>query len=752
MTLMVGRRSWLFAAALLLAALPLAAKEASSPKVVVLGFDGADPRLVRQYMEEGALPHLKALQEQGTFQDLTVTNPPQTPVSWGTFTTGLNPGRDRVFDFLIRDPKTYKPAFALMEEGSRTFLLGRWNPWVLPLLPLVVVPLLACGALLLLRRRIGRRAVGWSILAGLILAAGLFAFVRTYVPSRVPKPINHLEGQAFWETAAKAGKKCLVFRVPDSFPARPYPQGRLLSGLGVPDIRGRVGTPYIFTTDSALTGGDNEFSVDIVPLDPQAAQPVRTSIQGPFNKPFYEYVVQDASDGATDPKVVDEIRRRCEEKLKAGGVKPTIDVPLALSWDDATCTYDVQGQRGKLKVGEWSPWVVLTFEFNRFLRLKGMGRFYLLAAGPSLRLYLSPIHFHPEDYDEGVAISYPPDYAERLLKRFGFYKTMGWAVDTWTISSGLSDEAQFLSDMNQTVDAYENMMKGLLRDGDWDLYVQVYEFTDRAAHILWQYMDPKHPHYGAPEAAKYREEMRKAYIRMDTIVGEAMALLPPGTPLIVLSDHGFTSFRRAVNYNRWLIDEGYMALKADTGVLTLQDLFDDNRLLFKNVDWSKTRAYALGLGNVYVNLKGREREGIVEPGAEYQRLCDELKRKLPQMVDPDTGDHPVHAVYTRDELYTGYDPDITPDLRVTNTPGYRVSWQTSLGGAPELLVEQNEKAWSGDHCSLDPSFVPGMFFCNRKIYQAPNMLDMAPSVLRLLGVSLPSDLEGKAIVEGGPPR
>jgi predicted AlkP superfamily phosphohydrolase/phosphomutase len=747
---MKARAPWLLAAILLTGLLTPRAAAERARKVVVLGFDGADPALVRQYMAEGVLPHLKALQEQGTFQDLTVTNPPQTPVSWGAFTTGLNPGRNRVFDFLIRNPKTYKPAFALMEEGSRPFLLGNWNRWVLPLVPLAALPGLTWLAFLLVRRRMSRVALLLSAAGGLLLAAGFFSFVRSFVPSRVPKPINHLVGQPFWETAAKAGKKCLVFRVPDSFPARPYPQGRLLSGLGVPDIRGRVGTPYVFTDDPSLTGGDNEFSVDIVPLDTNAAQPVKTSIQGPFNKPFYEYVVQDASDGATDPKVVDELKKRCEEKLKAGGVKPAIDVPLTLSWDSEGCTYEVQGQRGRLKTGQWSPWVVLTFEFNRFLRLHGMARFYLLGTSPSFRLYLSPIHLHPEDYDEGVAISYPPEYAERLLKRFGFYKTMGWAVDTWTISSGLSDEAQFLSDMNQTVDAYENMMRGLLRDGDWDLYVQVYEFTDRAAHILWQYMDPRHPLYRAGVAPKYQEELRKAYVRMDTIVGEAMALLPPDTALVVLSDHGFASFRKAVNYNRWLIGHGYMALKADTGIMTLQDLFDDNRLLFKNVDWSKTRAYALGLGNVYINLKGREREGIVEPGEEYAKLCEELKRELPRMVDPDTGERPVFAVYTRDELYKGYDPDLTPDLRVTNTPGYRVSWQTSLGGAPEALLELNEKAWSGDHCSMDPSFVPGMFFSNRKVTKAPDMLDMAPSVLELLGVPRPADLEGKAIVEGGP--
>ncbi len=722
---------------------------AAPPKVVVIGFDGADPQLVRKYMEEGALPNLQKLAAQGTFRDLKVTNPPQTPVSWGAFTTGLNPGRNHVFDFLVRDVKTYKPAFALMEEGSRPLLLGRANPWALPLALGLLAFLIAWGGARLAGRK-GPVVLAAAAAVALLLGVGSVAFVRRFVPERIPVPINHLVGKPFWETAAAAGKKCLVFRVPDSFPARPYPEGRLLSGLGVPDVRGRVGTPYIFTTDTALSAGSNEFSVDIVPLAGDAPQPVHTKIQGPFNKPFYEYVVQDASEGATDPDVVDRMRKRAEEKLKAAGVPPTIDVPLALSWDPAagTCTYDVQGQRATLKVGQWSEWVVLEFPFNPLLRIKGMARFYLLATEPHLRLYMSPVHFHPDNH--GVTISYPKDYAKRLLKRFGFYKTMGWAEDTWTISSGLADEEQFLSDMNQTVDAYEKMMRGLLKDGDWDLYVQVYEFTDRTAHVLWRYLDPQHPMYDAAKAPKYEKALRDAYIRMDTIVGEAAASLPKDATLIVLSDHGFTSFRRAVNTNRWLIDHGYLALKADTGTLTLQDLFDDNRLLFKNVEWSKTRAYALGLGNVYVNLKGREAHGIVAPGAEYDALLASLKRELPEMVDPDTGQKPVFAVYTRDELYKGYDPDLTPDLRVTNAPGYRVSWQTSLGGAPERLVEANEKAWSGDHCSLDPSFVPGIFFCNRPVAADPQMLDLAPTILSLSGVPVPKDFEGRALLGAGP--
>ena len=738
------------AGALLLAASLLGAAQHSKPKVVVLGFDGADPGLIRRYMAEGRMPNFERLAREGTFKDLTVTNPPQTPVSWGAFITGLNPGRNHVFDFLVRDVKTYKPRFALMEEGSRRFLLGRWNRWAAAGAVLTVVLLLWAALTLARRRRPTLRAMAIPALAGLVLAAAAFLLAGRLLPHRTPWPLNHLEGKPFWESAAEAGNRCLVFRVPDTFPANPYPEGRLLAGLGVPDMRGRVGTPYLFTNDPTLTVGDNEFSVEVVQVSPEPGSPFASHIQGPFNKPFYEYVVEDEAGCATEPTVRQELKKRAEERLEKEGVKPTVDVPLTLTWDPGagTCAFEVQGQKATLRKGQWSEWVVLDFAFNRLVHLEGMARFYVLEASPSLRLYMSPIHFHPHDH--GVPISYPRDYAEALLKRFGFYKTMGWAVDTWTISSGLADEDQFLSDVYQTVDAYQKMMDGLLKDGDWDLYVQVYEYTDRVAHILWQYMDPKHPLYRADVAPKYQEAMARAYERMDAIVGDAVARLPKDATLIVLSDHGFTSFRRAVNYNRWLIDNGYMALKSDTGVMTLEDLFDDDRLLFKNVDWSRTKVYALGLGNLYVNLKGRERDGIVHPGAEYDALLKEIQERLPRIIDPETGDRPVFAVYTRDQLYKGYDPDLTPDMRVTNVPGYRVSWQTSLGGAPEQLVESNLKAWSGDHCSLDPSFVPGMFLCNRKVDAAPDMLDMAPTILGALDLKPPAAMEGRPLLAGTP--
>jgi predicted AlkP superfamily phosphohydrolase/phosphomutase len=717
----------------------------SSPKVVVLGFDGADPKLVRQYIDEGVLPNLKKLEEKGCFRELEVANPPQTPVSWGVFMTSFNPGRNEVFDFLRRDPKTYKPSFALNEEGKKRFLFGRFNGLVFALL--TFISFLLAGLVFAKILNPGRKALMIAVFTvpGVFLSILVFNFVSDNLPSDIPYAINHLKGKPFWEYAGDNGSKAVVIRHPDTFPARPFTGGRLLAGLGVPDIRGRIGTPYIITTDYALKLRDNEFSVEIVPVNATVyEQEQSVDIPGPYNKPFYTFPLSEYEDGCADDELKEELRKNGQKELERKGVEEVLTFPLKLSVDSKNekCRISLSGKQFELGKREWSPWVEVEFRLSRIIKIKGLVRFYLMEVKPELRIYMSPIQIHP---DNNLQISYPQDYAKELFKRFGPFKTMGWAVDTWTISSSLSDEEQFLSDMYETEGAYEKMMESLLKDGDMDLYVQIYEFTDRIAHILWRYMDESHPGYNKDKAAVYQNELRKSYIYMDKIVGEAMALIPRDAALIVLSDHGFASFRKEVNYNRWLVDNGYMTLTENPGLMSLYDLFDDNRLLFKNVDWSKTRAYAMGLGNIYINVKGREKEGIVEMGAEYERTVNELVGKLPRITDPDTGESPVCKVYRRDEIYKDYNPDLIPDLRVSNNPGYRVSWQTSLGGVPDSLISLNNKPWSGDHCSLDPEWVKGMFFMNRKVEGSVNIIDVAPTVLFLLGEKPPAEMEGSTL-------
>ena len=370
----------------------------------------------------------------------------------------------------------------------------------------------------------------------------------------------------------------------------------------------------------------------------------------------------------------------------------------------------------------------------------------LLALEPELQLYVSPINFHPDCHP--VAFSWPPDHASELAKEFGLFKTLGWALDTWTSSSDIVDESLFLEDMDATVGQYEKMMEGMLARDDWDVYVQIFYFTDRIGHLLWRYFDETHPRYDPAKAEFYQQQMLLAYRRMDTIVGKAMAALDDDVELIVLSDHGFSSFSRGVNYNTWLVNQGLMTLKGDTSRVSVAQLFDSAGDLFVNVDWSRTKAYALGLGGIYVNLAGRESGGIVMPGPEYEEVRTQIIEGLEALVDEERSQHPVTKVYTREEMYGEFDAALVPDLRVANALGYRVSWQTTLGGFGSQVVEDNSRTWSGDHCSNDPELVRGIFFSSRPITEEnPRMVDVMPSLMQLLGLDPPAEIDGHSLYE-----
>jgi predicted AlkP superfamily phosphohydrolase/phosphomutase len=717
-------------------------------KVVILGFDGADSRLVERWMDEGKLPNLAKLRADGSYAPLQPTNPPQTPVSWSSFATGTTPGKTRIFDWLVRDPKTYLPDIGMVFETRRTFLFGTNNGPVVGALAGFALAIVALGISLLFRLRMVTR-LAIALVVG--LAAGLPAgFIASeYLPAQVPDAINRRQGQTMWELAAEAGRKVQVIHVPATFPAEDVGDGHMLSGLGVPDMRGRIGTPTFYTSDRdfLLGGGSNEFSLEPVTL-PERRGRIDTSVLGPANKPFYDYVVDRETADVKDPRDLSAARRRIRQELDDADVRKRLDLPLKLDVTDTGCTITLSGQTKTLALGEWSDWFILDFHMNwlvdRAAPLRGIARFKLLELSPHLKLYMSPLSFHPDCHP--IAFSWPPDYSNALRERFGLFKTIGWPEDTWSLPSGVGDENLFLEDKDFVLKKDEEIMTGLLGDNDDDLYIQVFYFTDRIGHLFWRFIDEGHPAYDPKLAERYAPEVLKAYQKMDELVGKARAAAGPDALMIVCSDHGFSSYRRAVNINTWLVRNGFMTLKGQTGdVATLEKLFDKGDL-FANVDWSKTKAYAMGLGSIYVNLVGREKHGSVMPGSEYDEVRRGIREGLEALVDPVTGEHPVTRVWTREEMYGTFDPDAIPDLRAGNALNYRVSWQTSLGGVPANVLEDNLKPWSGDHCSSDPSLVRGILFSSRKINRTdPAMIDIAPSVLKALGVPVPEAMDGKPL-------
>lgn len=698
------------------AAAPGGSAAGTSPaRVVILGFDGADARLTERYMDEGHLPNLARLRAEGTYAPLGTTTPPQTPVSWSSFATGRNPGRNGIFDFLSRDIRSYQPGYAMFDISDRKLFLGRKNPWagggVLALLGL------ALGAIVF------RKARGaWKLLplalAGVGFAGGAL-FTRNYVPVKRPVVTNKIAGQKFWERAAVEGKRCRVVRVPAMFPAEAFANGEIVSGLGVPDIRGTSGTYQFFTTEPPTGGSDSGDTEKGGKIEPVAFVNGETEaeILGPRNK-LYDH-------GPSDLKI--PLRIKIDRKASP----PTV-------------TLTTSGSTLTIKEGDWSHWVRLKFPFNRFLAVQGIARFHLASTEP-FGLYLSPINIDPEK--PVIPISAPAKFSAWLSREFGLFKTLGWENDTFALDENVIDEDAFLADVQFSVDTWLPMMDRLVQEPGLDLYVHVYDFTDRVGHMFWRTLDPEHPAADSLADAPYRTVMLDTYKQMDEIVGRMQKQIDDKAMLIICSDHGFNTWHKSVNYNTWLVRNGFMTLKGDTTgarTLTLEDLFGQGQF-WPNVDWSQTKAYALGLGDLYINLKGRESQGAVEP-VDYESVRDALIQGLEAFVDTATGDHPVRRVHRREDIYKGFDQNLIPDMLISNNAKYRVSWQTSLGGIPPQIFEINRKKWSGDHCSLDPEITKGIFFTNRRLDASKvTILDIYPTVLKELGVTLPEDLDGTSL-------
>jgi predicted AlkP superfamily phosphohydrolase/phosphomutase len=305
-----------------------------------------------------------------------------------------------------------------------------------------------------------------------------------------------------------------------------------------------------------------------------------------------------------------------------------------------------------------------------------------------------------------------------------------------------------MDDLYRAFDDRAQVILNRIDSKDWDLLVGVIESTDRVQHMMWRFLDPAHPAYDAALAARHGDAIERVYRRADQFVGEVLDHVDPGTTVLVVSDHGFHSWRKSVNLNTWLIEQGYMTLQGQSSAKTLGDLFGGGEF-WENVDWGRTRAYAMGLGQIYLNVRGREQQGIVHAGTEATQLAGELAAKLLTLTDPQDGTKIVRAVYQRDAIYGGPYVENAAELQVGMEDGYRVSWQTALGGAPPGVVSANTTKWSGDHGGFDYQTTPGVFLSNKPILRerqsALSIMDIAPTVLKYFGVAIPADLDGKSL-------
>ena len=619
-------------------------RRAKIQRIIFLGLDGLDPGLTERFMAEGKMPNLTRLKAQGSFHRLRTTFPPQSPVAWSTFATGVSPAKHNIFDFLNRSLKSYAPELSSAKVRSARRVL-----------------------------RIG----------------------RLRIPLTRPTVEMRRKSKSFWKILSEHAIGSTIIRVPITFPPEKF-DGRLLSAMCTPDLRGTQGSFSQFTTrlDRPTYESGSRY-----PLARNADE-LTGSLEGPRN----EFV-----DGAG-----------------------ALAVPFRISAISSPTSPDVAtlhigGEAHALTRGEYSPWIKLAFRAGP-AAIRGIARFLITETAPEFSMYVTPIQIDPEA--PALPISHPSYYAGYLAKLLGPFATVGMAEDTWALNEGVIDEGAFLDQAYLTLREREAMFENALTHTRRGVVACVFDTSDRVQHMMFRHLDGK-------GSSRWQGAIPDLYERMDRLVGKTMSHADRDTILFVLSDHGFCSFRRAVNLNSWLLANGYLTLSG--GAIQSGRYFD-------GVDWSRTRAYCLGLSGLYLNIKGRESVGIVVPGGEADALKRELVEKLSGLRDDECDDtKAIRQVYATSDLYRGPYLDSAPDLIIGYDKGYRTSWEAAVGQVTARVIEDNPKAWSGDHC-VDPLLVPGVLFCSRRIdADDPGIEDMAPTALKLFGVEPPAWMDGKPL-------
>jgi predicted AlkP superfamily phosphohydrolase/phosphomutase len=625
-------------------------------KMLVLGFDGMDPGIVNRLMGQGQLPNMQRLAEQGVFTMMRTTCPPQSPVAWGSFISGADPGVFGIFDFLHRDPATYTPFFSESE----------------------------------------------TLPSGMPVNLGQYR-----IPLKPGKVVLKREGRALWDYMEDRGIPATMVKLPTNYPPSASGQ-RTLAGMGTPDIQGTYGIYSLYTSD------ENESQRDLPP-----------------NNVYYAYIDEhNVMEGQIlGPK--NDLLRESENVV----------VPFKVYVDNRhkTARIDIQGKEILIAEKEYSDWVEIEFSLiNHLASITGMVKFYLLEMGEKFRLYISPTHVSPRN--PAVPISTPSGYSRELADHVGLFHTISLPADTKALSQGtFSMEnyiAQSLSVFSESCRLFDYELQRFSGQKEGLLFFY-FSSLDQGQHMFWALNDKEHPYYHPEESRQFAYIADEMYRKFDRVLGKALKNIDPGMPVLVMSDHGFGPFHRGVNVNTWLVKEGYLKL-------TTPDVSAEVSIL-EYADWPASKAYALGLNGLYVNLKGREKEGMVG-SAERRKLLEEIKGKLETITDPKNGRKVISCAYISEDNFSKNFIGRAPDIILGFDRGYRISDNSALGTLSKEVVSDNMNWWSGDHC-VDPKKVPASFISNFKIQKPiPDMQDVAPTILKYFGIATPAQMTGKAII------
>ena len=625
--------------------------QASSGRLVMLGFDGVDPDWLEGFMKQGKLPTLAKLTAAHggrAYRRLRSTNPPQSPVAWTSFATGTDPGAHGIFDFIGRS------------FGSAA----------MPIVPKVATTSFEVQA------------------------------------SGPPVARNLRTGQPFWQLLGNSAVRVLALNTPYSFPPDPMRDGRMLSGLGVPDLR---------ETNSTFTYAGTDVTDEQVQRPPGGGAMLKLAMQGAVGR--FELEGPSIPGGKGRMKLPVELRVEGEGKA-------------------ARATLVVSGASTKLALGELSSFFELGFE-HEGTKIAGAARAILLETGKRTRLFVSPISMHPRAPYSPIA--YPSTFSGELADELGhLYKTVGWDHDTSALNAEVIDDAQFLADVETTEVDRRAMLETHVAKSDWDMLIWVSTAPDRVSHMFTRLTDPQHPRYDAALAKAHGNAIEAEYVRMDQTVARVLPKLKPNDTLLILSDHGFHDYRRGLHVNRWLVSQGLMTLKGGAAA---------GREFFLDVDWSATKAYALGTGQIYLNRQGREPSGIVSE-ADAAALIKRIRDGLLALRDDERGGvQAVREVYVGSEAFSGGRAADRPDLQVAFAEHYRTSWESILGGAPAAMFADNTKKWSGDHAASDVADTDGILIANVPLASdRPAIVDFAPTALGFFGKPVPGHYVGRSVL------
>ncbi len=536
-------------------------------------------------------------------------------------------------------------------------------------------------------------------------------------------------GRAFWSILGDNGVPADLYRMPINYPVEPA-NGVSFPGMLTPALDSAYGMYTLFTTDPPTRTETSGGRFRAVRLRDGA---IRTQLEGPVNP------------------------------LRDGDPTATVPLTIYVDEDADAAILELGDERVVMEPGQWSRFVPVTFGMlpGGAMDLSGIVRFKLKSLSPEFALYASPVNFDPSNPAD--TISLPEDASADLAEAIGPYFTQGMAEEVSALKDLAFTDAEFMEQADLVYRERGRMLDYALErytaKKDGGLLFFYVSSVDLAMHMMWRHSDPEHPFF-QPEIADedsswwsdrdgttWRNVIDDLYLKMDPLLGKVLDQVGDDTLVMVMSDHGFAPYRRKFSLNTWLLENRYLVLKDgrsrekeenDPGLVPVS--------IASAVDWSKSKAYGIGFNGLYLNLKGREAEGIVEPGAEAEMLLAELKGRLEALDDQ--GRRVVISADLASEVYAGGERLAeAPDVVVGYNSGYGNSDEATQGRIPARVFTDNlGGTFNGSHL-MHPSVVNGVLLTNAKVGLAdPKLEDLTVTLLRAYGVEPDPKMVGRDIL------